>query len=363
MRVLLIGPVDGAGSLTPYLASLAEGLRALGNEVAWTGSGGVPFDPISRSFLSPGSIFDSMKNIMSTIDTRKFDIISMHYGSLEAEQVIPLICEFKYTPVVYHVHNTDFDLFNFHTKDVGIYRDVVRATKKNFNGYVFFGSYSRDRWAGDIPENIPVCVAAHPNALPSSSKSPEPFFLDTDPAPIASMCGFASPWKDVEGLLEAFEEVSRPLRFILAGPFWMERVGFSQKKIGRVEVRVQSEYLDRTAFARIVDKSSFGIFPYVITPTHATSGSIPNYIGASIPVIAYNSGDCAQLISGAGLIVSPGQPRQLAAAINLFLEDHKVLKSAKEAARVMAPYYSTAVHAAQCNSFYQSVVARWGKKN
>src|ERR1035441_4343241 len=91
MRILLIGPCHPGGSIPPYLDVLAAALRRCGARVHRIGSAGVPYEPAARAFWPADRILEHASGLLRDTDIGAYDVISLHFGNLEIEQLLPVL--------------------------------------------------------------------------------------------------------------------------------------------------------------------------------------------------------------------------------------------------------------------------------
>lgn len=359
MRILLIGPEEASGgSITPYLHGLAAGLRARGCRVDRVASGGVPWDPARGGFLTFDEVRAAAAELLRGHDLAAYDLLSIHFGKLEIEQLIPVLWEgIPRAPAVHHLHSLSWDLFRGFIPEPGMAERVEEATW-SMEGFVFFGRYAEE-WCRAQAAGKPRIVSFLPHT-PAAPRADGPRLSAEwrSDRPLASMTGFASPWKDAESLLAAFERVTTPLDFVLAGPLWSERIPFRTREIGAVRVTVVDAYLDGDASANLIRQSDFGIFPYVEHATFQGSGALPNYLFHGIPVVAFDSANLAEQIADAGVLVPAGNRDRLARAIEAMASDAELRARTTAAARARAPLFDPQRHADECLAFYREVVRR-----
>lgn len=359
MRVLVLGPKETKGSLPPYIANLVAGLEKEGYLVAWHGSVGVPYDKENECFLSESDIFDQAESIVSSINLNDFDVISLHYGNLEVEQIIPLLLEGKnHPPVVYHGHTIDPTLFRDQVKNVDTYNKIVKK-HYSFQNYVFFGNYARKYFVGNAKTSFKDTVSWLPTTIKNDDLEGQNNQTRNE-KPILSLYGFAAPWKDVPSLLEAFKNVTKPCSFELYGPFWdnEELSGLSTLamdfQIGNVDIKITPDYVGSYDRKSLVSKSDVGIFPYNPHPSFQGSGAIADYLICGKPVIATDVANMAELIGDAGLVVPSNDAASLSKGINYLLEQDNLL-SAKSKAQARSKMFATQYHAKQCLDFYKHI--------
>lgn len=355
MRILLIGPDDPGGSLTPYIDGLAEGLRARGCRVDRAGTPGVPWDPERRAFRPWEEVREAAAGLLRGVELAAYDVISAHFGKLEVEQLLPVLwAGTPRAPAVYHVHSLAWDLFDEFVPAPGM-PERVAAAAWSMEGFVFFGRYALERRRAQVGGR-PFTVSFYPH----SAAVPRPGARAgwKRGRPLASMAGFASPWKDVESLLAAFREVQTPLDFVLAGPFWESRLGFRAAEIGAVRVTVVDEYLDGDASAALIGESDFGIFPYVEHRTFQGSGSLASYLHFGVPVVAFGTANLPEQVEDAGVIVAPDDRAGLVRALEAMAADGEARRAAAAAARARAHLFDPQRHADECLALFREVVRR-----
>src|ERR1035441_2699510 len=148
MRILLIGPCHPGGSIPPYLDVLAAALRRCGARVHRIGSAGVPYEPAARAFWPADRILEHASGLLRDTDIGAYDVISLHFGNLEIEQLLPVLwAGRRRAPVVCHVHSLEPALFRSHVPDAAL-RDAVDKATAAMDGYVFFGEHARRRLIG-----------------------------------------------------------------------------------------------------------------------------------------------------------------------------------------------------------------------
>ncbi|MDQ1292330.1 MAG: glycosyltransferase family 4 protein [Actinomycetota bacterium] len=376
MKVLLIGPDHPQGSLPPYLDTLATGLRHLGVSLDRLGSTGVPYDTHRGGFLTAAEITAIADQLATRIDPGRYDVISLHFGNLETEQL--LLARWRHLhhdqlpPVVVHVHALDPTLFTVHRPTPHL-RALVDATLTDADALIYFGHYARTALATRLPAvttrpnrvvPLPTTIAAgtRPATGPALTAA-----LD-DPRPgttVASLYGYAAPWKSAPDLITALEHTQTRLRIVLAGPLWDDpshtgvdlrpAIGHPQRLGHATELVVVPTYLDPPTRAALVTRSHLGVFPYRPHPTFQGSGAIADYLAAARPVITTDVANLPELAASAGVTVPPGDPHALAAALDRYATDPPHRARLQAAARRRAPRFSPATHAAACLAFYEQI--------
>lgn len=367
MRLLLVGPDHHEGSLPPYLNVLARGLRALGVRVDRLGAGGLPYDKRRQVFWPAERIVQAAHDLVGGRDLARYDLISLHFGNLEIEQLAPLCwADRPRPPVVHHVHSLDWTLFSHHVEAPKLRAAVARGVREA-DGFVYFGSHARARLRNLVPRDTPSRVCFLPTTIPAGTGAAPAPGTEGPPGavPRASLCGFASPWKDISGLLAAFRLMTTPLWMLLAGPFWddpaqvgVDLTGEARRGVrhGPVDVRVSPSYVDAAGRLALVRGSDFAVFPYRPQPTFQGSGAVADYLAQGVPVVATDVANMRELIGDAGIVVPPGDPGALATAMDRLAADPMLRADLALNARRRAPRFTPASHAVACLGFYRRVL-------
>jgi glycosyltransferase involved in cell wall biosynthesis len=191
-----------------------------------------------------------------------------------------------------------------------------------------------------------------------------------DRPPLATLYGFANPWKAPSDLLAAFERMRAPLRCVLAGHGWdrPERAGVDLRpalhpkrlRVGAAELTVVSAWLGPSERLALVRASDLAIFPYRRHESFQGSGAITDYLAHGVPVVATDVANMAELIGDAGVVVPPSDPAALAAALDRVVRDPAWRAALARAARRRAALFSRARHLDDCYAFYARVTAARG---
>jgi Glycosyl transferases group 1 len=376
MRILLIGPRYAGGSIPPYLDVLAGGLRYYGARVDRIGSAGVPYDPATRAFWPADRILEHAARLLHDIDLNAFDVISLHFGNLEIEQLLPVLWAGRLrAPVVCHVHTLQPALFRTHAPDSAL-RDAVDNAAAAMDGYVFFGGHARSQLTGPADTAVPTAVTWLPATIPAGTRPVTTPSLTRALAaagqmPVGSLCGYAAPWKDPATLLTACQQISTPARIVLAGPFWddpaqasadLTREATTMVRHGQAQVTVVAEYLGHSARLALTAASHFAVFPYRPHPAFQGSGAIADYLAHGVPVLATDVASMAELIGDAGLIIPPGDPATFACGLDRLVADQAFRAQMRNAARQRAHLFTARHHARTCLRLYEQVVGTRNQK-
>ena len=242
------------------------------------------------------------------------------------------------------------------------------------DGLIYFGSYARQALATTPAARIPSEVAFLPTTIPDHATAAAPAWQPPalrelsvrDGRVRATLYGFASPWKDVPYLLAAFERMRVPLRFTLLGPSWdaPQHTGVDlaaaahprHRRWGPVEVTVASGYLDARQRRALVAATDLAVLPYREHRGFQGSGTIADYLAGGVPVVATDVANMRELVGDAGVIVSSGDPAELASALDGVAGDPGFLAGLGAAARRRAALFSPATHAMRSLAFFRRVM-------
>lgn len=368
VRILLLGPRHDGGSLPPYLTVLTDGLRRHGARIDWRGTNRLPYDTRRQRFWDAPHIVRAAETLIRGIDFDKYDVISLHFGNLEIEQLIPILLPAHRPPIVHHVHSLDWTLFKHHVP-VPELRNAVHAAMASLDGYVCFGEYAQRIVNQRTASSAPSTVSWLPTTIPPATAGTAPEDLrdllsSSHRHLVASLYGYAAPWKDAAGLARALRYIRHPGRIVLAGPFWddPEQAGVdltptsSQLSSARGELKVFPEYLNAPARKALVQASDLGIFPYRHQPTFQGSGAIADYLAHGIPILATDVANMAELAGPAGLVVPPNDPEALANGIDRIGHDRALRDRLTRAAAERARLFTTDHHARECVRLYEKVI-------
>lgn len=374
MRVLIIGPTGGGGSIPPYLNMLAAGLRQHGVSVDRLGTPGVPYDPATSAFWSAERIIEAAEQLLASVDLNAYDLLSIHYGNLEIEQLLATVwTQTKVTPAVYHVHSLDWTLFADQVPNTAL-RSAVEDAIDGMDGYVFFGEYGRTQLARRHNLSAPSVVAWLPTTIPSGTRARPGTALGSvlaaEHGPMASLYGYAAPWKDPAGLITACRRTNSSSHVIIAGPFWdnpneagadLTRETETGANHGGSHVNVIARYLRPQHRLALVEASRFAVFPYKAVPTFQGSGAIADYLAHGVPILATDVANMAELIGDAGHVVAANDYDAFALGIDRLASDRAYRNSLRRNAEHRARQFDGLHHAANCLRLYETVIARTTK--
>ncbi|MFY1574225.1 glycosyltransferase family 4 protein [Verrucosispora sp. WMMD703] len=370
MRILLIGPHHAGGSIPPYLDVFTAALRFLGVQVDHLGTSGVPYDKEQDRFWTAERVRQEAEGMLADVDVNAYDLLSVHFGNLDVEQLLPQLWPARRPPAVYHLHSLDWTLFTDHIPEPDL-REAVNRGVVGMDAFVCFGTYGAERLETLAGPDAPRLVSWLPTTIPSGTLPRYPKDLaaalePSDPRPLGSLYGYATPWKDTENLIAACKRTKEPGRMIVAGPFWDDpsQAGLDLAAEvkgtthGSTQLRVVPTYLDAAARLALVTATDFAIFPYRTQPTFQGSGAIADYLAHGVPVLATDVANMAELIGDAGVVMEPANPQSLADAVDRFIHDVQHRKTLASAARCHARRFSAVHHAAQCLRFYDTLIRR-----
>lgn len=368
MRVLILGPVHAGGSLPPYLGALAAGLEHHGVTAGRAGSAQIPYDQVQQEFWPADRVASAARTLARETDPGAWDLVALNAGNLEYDQLVPAIWAQDgraVPPLVHHVHTLAPTLLRDHAPAAGQYRAACDAIRRA-SGHVWFGQYARRQF----PARSAGGVAWLPTTIPAGTiPAPGPALaaaLDT-PLPVISLYGYAAPWKDAGLLLAALGSMRVPARAVLAGDFWddptqsgtdLRAFTAGPARAGHGELAVVPGYLGPAGRAALVHASTAGVFPYRPHPSFQGSGAIADYLARSVPVIATDVANMAELAGGAGLTVRPGDPQALATALDAAASGSKAAASLARHAAARAGRFTPEAHAAACLTVYEQAAGR-----
>lgn len=371
MRILLVGPNHCGGSIPPYLDVLAAALRQHGVRVDRLGSAGPPYDRVAGRFWPPDRIVEAAQALLHGVDLNAYDLLSVHFGNLEIEQLLPSLMPRSRPPAVYHVHSLDWTLFTQHVPAPHL-RAAVEDGVRNMDALLYFGRYAQTQMEESHGVHTRSAVSWLPTTIPPGTRSmPHPAGhrrrSRTGPTVTGSLCGYAAPWKDIAGLLAACAATINPCRITIAGPLWddPDEAGIdlgphinSSAQVGAVDIGVAPDYHDPAERKALIGDSDFGVFPYQPHPTFQGSGAIADYLVNGVPVLATDVANMAELIEDAGIVVPPGNPDAFSAAVDTFAGDADRRRVLRAAAARRSHRFHPDHHAAECLRLYDAVCAR-----
>lgn len=366
MHILIIGPDHHQGSIPPYLAVLTHALRELGTTVDRLGSSGVPYDIDAGRFRTTEDIVHAARQLLGSVELGSYDVISLHFGNLEIEQLLPALwADRPHPPVTYHVHTMTPTLFTDHIPDQHLHHRVLEGLQ-SVDGLVYFGHHAATAFthAPTVPSVISwLPTTIPPGTTPRLTPALERALTLPDRVPLVSLYGYAAPWKDPALLLTAASQLDRPLRIVLAGPGWDDpaRAGMQLRstRLGRngcVEFVVVSDYLHAGHRHALAAATDLAVFPYQPHASFQGSGAIADYLAHGVPVLATDVANMAELVSDGGALVPPRDPKALADALRRLTADTDTSKHAAAAA-CRTERFTAGHHASTCLALYEHVTA------
>jgi D-inositol-3-phosphate glycosyltransferase len=369
VRVLILGPDHPDGSLPPYLDTLADGLRQHGVTADRHGSRTIPYNQDTHQFWPLDQVIAEAHAILDGIQFGDYDVVSLHFGNLEVEQLLPALwADRSLPPVAHHLHTLDPTLFRDHIPSPK-WKTAVQQGLRAADGTIYFGQYAREHSSQSTRSDAISRVAWLPTTIPAGTTSrPHQALaaaLDADGRPVLSLYGFGAPWKDAALLSAAVDLMRVPARVVLAGDFWdhPEQLGVtvtptSRGQARRAELVVVPGYLGPADRLALVQASTAGIFPYRQHASFQGSGAIADYLAHGVPVIATDIANMAELIGPGGHIVSSGDPVVLAAAMDHLGEGEPAAAGIVGHAAARAYLFSAETHATRCLQAYLQIVGR-----
>lgn len=153
--------------------------------------------------------------------------------------------------------------------------------------------------------------------------------------PVLLLLGTLSHYKGIDLLLEAFARMAPRARLVLAGfpaaDFDLPAHQALARELG-IEERVLwvPRYVESEEVAAWMDIASVAVFPYREV---FQSGALAIAQTFGVPVVASAVGAMPEAVGGSGLLVPPGDPEALAAALLSILEDPDLARRLGERAR------------------------------
>lgn len=349
MRCLLIGPKYNG--IANVIKVHKDCLEKIGVKVDWLG--------LEKLIFDLNGIFSNVENLLSKIDFAKYDIIDCHIGMYEGEQILLNYLDSRQLPPrILSAHSISFELF----KKIGLPR-LQESINKNigvfFNGFIFYGTYAKNIFSKKYGEKSNDVIFIPPTHLDfkinsnDEMKFEKKYSLAKDA--YIGVAGYPSKWKNWKLLLDSFSYVDQKTTFVFAGPWWDEKLGFTQKRIKNVSIRVIPQYLNGKDFVLFIKNSKFGVFPYINYPTFQGSGVLANYIWLEKPCIVSAAACLPEYIGEGGIVLNSDKPRDWGAAISKMLIPNVLNKYGqkikKQAARFGPESYGKKVY-----KFYKKII-------
>lgn len=362
------------GGIDVYVNALSDELRKIPNVEADIKGGRenqTAYDQVKRDWKSSAEVKAMVKEISDSIEFDNYDYVLFHYGKNDVEQYIPAILYMNKkgtkTKFVYFVHYLSWNLFSHYLKDFDAAQEVEDATLNFFDDYIFFGEFAREFMQKTYHKDLNGKTIFLPETHADEQLSSEEIERYKDHfqgiykdkyKKVVYYAGFGSNYKDMESVLKAFENVDEEFLFVIAGKGWLKRIGFEEKKISKVQVRIVEKYLDSKEYKFLSSQTLFGIFPYKQPQQEDEffqgSGTLPNYINAGKATIVYHEGSLPEYVGESGIVVEVGNVSQLTTAINTLLDD-TARKQHEDAAVKISENFSIKNHAKEVFEYLKSI--------
>lgn len=371
MKVLIISPT--IGGIDVYVNALAKELSII-PDVKVDVKGGkkseAAYDVAKNEWRSSSDVKQILSKVANRINFNKYDFVLFHYGKNDVEQYIPVLLNNKgnkLPKLVYFVHYLSWNLFSHYLSDKKTAKQVEKVTTNFFDKYIFFGSYAKafleEKYMHPFSGKVIFLPETHANES-LSSKEVESFkalfhgkYLGKHKK-VVYLPGFGSNYKDIDSVLKSLINIDQKFLLVIAGNGWIKRVGFVNKKIGKVQVRVVEKYLSSKEYKFLSSQSLFGVFPYrqpAEKDEHFQgSGTLPNYIYEGKATIVYNEGSLPEYIGKSGIVLKSGDVNALSEAISELLDNHKRKYYEKEAKKISYKF-SIKQHAAAVYRYLKTI--------
>lgn len=363
MKVLMIAPPSGG--IDVYVQYLATELRRLGLDVTIKGSTeeDQAFDIVSRTWKSSEWVKERMNLLVDKIDFGQYDLVAFHFGKNDVEQYIPVILKQRKIKIksLYFVHYLSRNLFSKYLKDPETREEVEKHVYTFFEGYIFYGSFSKAFFEQKTGVKYGGLISFLPEThskikLPKSDIDKlvdELTFLPKD-IPYVYVLGYASSYKDPQIIIESLRFVDKPFKLIFAGRGWSKQIGFKTRIINKTHIFTIDREINTKEFKYISENSLFGIFPYrqpmKDDEVFQGSGVLPNFIFNGKANIVFDEGCLKENIGNAGIVLEKRDPRLLGKAIKSLLNDEERVKY-ERLAKQRSYLFSIEKHAKDCYNY------------
>ena len=375
MRVLQVARYGSVrGGVETYVATLSDGLRAAGHEVAL--AYGIELHPAraERTFHVPGVTEPGTSTpddaLGEAIEAFSPDVIHVHVP--EVPWVTPYAAARAPTLLAVHDHRLDCPVgtrywagwrractiapgpiclaYNVvaHCGSLRAnvtlrpYRSWRRARASSAQARLqVFSSAMADALERAGIERARVGVTAYPVPPPADPIPPE----DDDRRPIVLAPGRLTREKGFRELVESMDHVTTSVHLVIAGSGhdrgWLER---RARTIGRRHRITFTGWLDPRRLAGWRARASIVVLPSMWPEPFGIVGL--EAMAAGLPVVAFDAGGIAEWLQDGvtGTLVAPGDVPALGAALTAMVEDEPMRTRMGEAARARAEAFTIERH-------------------
>jgi len=354
-----------SGGIDVYVEYLATELRKQGLDVTVQGSSeeDQAFNVASRTWKSSEWVKERMNLLVDKIDFKKYDLVAFHFGKNDIEQYIPVILKQRKINIksIYFVHYLSRNLFSKFLNDPKTREEVENQVYTFFDGYIFYGSFSKSFFEHKTDMKYSGLVSFLPEThskvqLEESdiNKFVDEFSFFPEDIPSVYILGYASDYKDPQLVIESLKYVNKPFRLIFAGRGWSKQIGFKTRVINKTHIYTIDREINTKEFKYMCEKSLFGIFPYRQPMTDDEvfqgSGVLPNFIYNGKANIAFDEGCLKENIGNSGIILEKRDPELLGEAIENLLNNKNRVKF-EILAKKRSHLFSIEKHAKDCYNY------------
>lgn len=252
---------------------------------------------------------------------RGADVVHVHmasYGSFVRKAVVCWLAWARRLPVVVHVHGGGFS--TFYRRSPRPLRWLIRTTLNNASTVVALG----ERWADRLRDIAPRArIRTIPNAVRIAGPMTEP----AADAPVQVVfLGAISAGKGAFALLEAWAKIMAELpptaaRLTLAGDQEFDRAQETVTRLGLAETVQLRTWLAPTEVDALLSSSHVLALPSL---NEGQPMAVLEAMAHGMGIVASNVGGIPDLIDDgvSGLLVPPGDPEALEAALRRMITDH-----------------------------------------
>jgi len=302
LEVALVGPYyNGLGR---YLAPLQEALTRHGCRVTRFGFRQICFDL--------DEILANCAELVGGVEWNRFDIINFHYGTYDAEQLLPVLLSGKVTtPVVLTVHSLKYDLF-LKLGQPALAAAVTESSRR-MDGYVCFTRYAQEHLDSRGPAAVTWMPASHGEVVVPEYQRAEFFrrFGIKFGAPVVTVIGYPCRWKDPDAVLRL--ALAMPdVQFVFGGPWWLGELN----KRGAVlpNIVIVNQELGDHEFVTLLE-SGVGFLPYREDRSFQGSGVLPNYLVRGVTCVVSDLPPLVEYMSGDPFVVDLSNAEEVQSAI------------------------------------------------